>query len=183
MKSEVIPCYLNKNHMDFLELAKSRYSCRMYSDRPVEKEKIELLLKAAQSSPSAKNLQPCHIWLVKSEKALSRMRAIHSLYKAPLALILGYDREKSWVRDFDKKNHGEIDASIMSAHIILEAQQLGLGSTWIGHFDPEKLAESFPELAGYEITAVLAIGYKAALCVPAPMHIVRKSTEKFTTEL
>ena len=169
--------------MDFIELAKGRYSCRMYSDTPVEKEKIELLLKAAQSSPSAKNLQPCHIWLLKSDEALAKMRAVHNLYKAPVALVLGYNKDKAWVRDFDGKNHGEIDAAIMSAHIILEAHQLGLGSTWIGHFDPEKLRESFPEFDGYEITAVLAIGYKAALSLPAPMHIIRKSVEKFTTEL
>ena len=47
--------------MDFLRLAKERYSCRSFSTKEIEKEKIEKILEAAKSAPTARNLQPQRI--------------------------------------------------------------------------------------------------------------------------
>lgn len=49
----------------------------------------------------------------------------------------------------DGKNHGEIDASIACAQIMLQAADLGLGTTYVGMFDPDKLLAAFPEMAGW----------------------------------
>ena len=58
--------------MDFQALAAQRYSLRKYSDRPVEDEKLQLILQAAQSAPTAHNLQPQRIFVLRSAQALEK---------------------------------------------------------------------------------------------------------------
>ena len=63
-------------------------------------------------------------------------------------LLVAYDPEAAWKREDDGKNHGEIDAAIAVTQMMLQAADLGLGTTYVGMFDPEKLHAAFPELAG-----------------------------------
>ncbi|MGN0710083.1 MAG: nitroreductase family protein, partial [Anaerovoracaceae bacterium] len=58
---------------DFMELARSRYSLKKYSDRKIKDEDIEKILEAAQIAPTAKNMQPQHIYVMRSEEALAKM--------------------------------------------------------------------------------------------------------------
>lgn len=156
--------------MDFLELAKARWTCRSYDARPVEQDKVDKLLEAMRLAPTAKNLQPQHIWVLTSEDALSRVRTTTPCtYGAPLVFIIAYDPKAAYTRD-DGKNFGEIDSSIVGTHLILEAEQLGLGGTWIGAYDAALLRETFPELAGFTDVGLFAIGYPAADAAPAPRH-------------
>ena len=97
--------------------------------------------------------------------------------------MVGCRKEEAWVRGYDGKNGAETDAAIVGTHIILAAADLDLGSTWVGSFDPVKLAEAFPETAGYEITALFAIGHPAENAGPSERHSLRKSMEEFTSEL
>ncbi|MBO7536545.1 MAG: nitroreductase family protein, partial [Bacilli bacterium] len=88
--------------MDFLELAKSRYSCRRFSDRQVEDEKIEKLLEAARLAPTAVNFQPQRIIVVKSEEALNKLKkGISPNLNPTLAFIISYDKNACWVREYD----------------------------------------------------------------------------------
>lgn len=57
---------------DFQTLAHERYSCRRFSERPVEEEKIEAILGAAACAPSAVNKQPWHAWLLTSPKDVQK---------------------------------------------------------------------------------------------------------------
>lgn len=169
--------------MDFLELAKTRWTCRSYDSRPVEQDKIDKLLEAMRLAPTAKNLQPQHIWVLTSEEALARVRTTtRCTYGAPLVLIVGYDPQAAYIRD-DGKNFGEIDSSIVGTHLILEAEQLGLGSTWIGAYDAALLHERFPELEGSVDVALFAIGYPAADAAPAPRHTESKSDDELVSYL
>ena len=59
--------------MDFLELAKERYSCRKMNEKSVEKEKMEKILQAGILAPTATNAQPYKIWVVESEDAKKRL--------------------------------------------------------------------------------------------------------------
>ena len=72
--------------------------------------------------------------------------------------------------DYDGKNFADVDASIVETHILLEIADLGLATTWIGHFDPEKLCELFPDMNGYSLTALFAVGYAAEDASPAMAH-------------
>lgn len=169
--------------MSFLDLAKERWTCRKYSDKPVEQEKLDAVLEAARLAPTAKNIQPVQVWVVRSEEALARLnQTTRCLYGAPVGLIVAYDPAQAYKRD-DNKNYGDIDASIVTTHIILEAYEQGLGSTWIGAFDQPKVQQLFPELGGYQSLALVALGYPADDAKPAPRHFERKPLEDFATKL
>ena len=53
---------------NFLDLAKERYSVRKFTDKPIEKDKLEKILEAAKVAPTAKNLQPVKIYVLQSEE-------------------------------------------------------------------------------------------------------------------
>lgn len=167
----------------FLELAEKRFSCREFNNHPVAAVKVMKILDAARLAPSARNLQPTHIWVLSSDEALGRIRPVHQLFGAPIGFMVGYKKEEAWVRACDGKNEGETDAAIVGTHIMLAAADMDLGCTWIGSFDPAKVAEAFPETAGYVITALFAVGHPAAHAEPSERHSQRKSMEEFVTEL
>lgn len=170
--------------MDFLELSQKRYSCRKFSDRPVEKEKIAKIIEAARNAPSAVNFQPIHVWIVSSPRRLDDIKECTKYhFDAPCVLIFGYKEEEAWTRKFDGKNFGDVDATISATQAMLEIENLGLGSTWVGFFDPAKAKEKFPEADGYVITALFPFGYPADDAEPAPQHNIRKTVEEFATEL
>ena len=74
--------------MSFIEIAKKRYSVRNYSDRKVEKEKLEKILQAAHVAPTAANLQPVRLLVVESKKVLEKIGKGANFYGAPLAIIV-----------------------------------------------------------------------------------------------
>ncbi len=163
-------------------IAKGRFSCRKFKNTPLTDIQIKHILEAARLAPSAKNNQPVHVWVVKSEEALSKLKsASNYLYGAPVVFMVGCNPEEAWVRQCDGKNGGDVDAAIAGTHIMLEATALGLGSVWVGSFDPSKIREVFPETAGYEIVALFPVGTPDA--EESPNHGKRKPLEEFASEL
>lgn len=77
--------------MEFLELAKKRYSVRAYDDRPVEKEKLDKILEAAHVAPTAANLQPVKLIAVQKKEQLNKLAKAANIYHAPLAIIVCAD--------------------------------------------------------------------------------------------
>ena len=167
----------------FLELAGKRFSCREFSILPVSPSKKAKILEAARLAPTACNKQPVHVWALSSKEALERIRPIHQLFGAPLVFMVGCKKDEAWVRGCDGKNGAETDAAIVGTHIMLEAADVDLGCTWVGSFDPVKIAEAFPVTAGYEITALFAVGRFSDTAMPSERHSIRKSMEEFATEL
>ncbi|MGP1575736.1 nitroreductase family protein [Selenomonas sp.] len=160
--------------MSFLDLAKKRYSCRKISARPVEDEKLQKILEAGDLAPTAHNNQPFHIWLLESAEAMQKVSQTTSfIFGAPVAFVVGSKAESAWVRPFDKKNFADVDASIAATHIMLAIEDLGLGTTWVAHFDAPKLKELFPEMADYELVAIFPVGYPAEDAAPSPRHTER----------
>src|SRR5690554_1139628 len=99
--------------MNFLHLAKKRYSCRLYKDLPVEKEKLEYVLEAGRVAPTAKNLQPHRVLVLQKKENLEKLSEAARIYDAPVALVVCKDKNDSWVRPLDGKEHGDVDASIV----------------------------------------------------------------------
>ena len=145
--------------MNFIELAKKRCSVRKYTAQPVEAEKLEKILEAAHVAPPAANRQPVHLIAVQSKEGLSGVGKAANIYNAPLAIIVCADRDKAWVRPYDSKQVGDIDASILTDHMMLQATELGLGSVWICYFKPDVLREEFHLPANLEPVNILAVGY------------------------
>ena len=116
--------------MDFITIAKQRMSVRDYKETKVEPEKLEQILEAAHVAPTAANLQPIRLIAVQSEEGLAKISKAANIYGAPLAIIVCADHDKAWVRPFDQKQTGDIDASILTDHMMLQATELGLGTVW-----------------------------------------------------
>ena len=170
--------------MEFLQLSEARYSLRKFSDRPVEAEKLAAILEAGRNAPTAHNLQPQRIFVLRSPEALEKAddcTAAH--FHPPVILVVAYDPEAAWKRETDGKNHGEIDASIAATQMMLEAADLGLGTTYVGMFEPEKLLAAFPEMAGLCPIAMLPLGYPAEGAHPSRLHADRKPLEELVKYL
>lgn len=145
--------------MSFLELAKKRYSVRSYTPQKVEEEKLDKILQAAHAAPTAANLQPVRLIAVQSKEGLEKIGKAANIYGAPLAIIVCADHNKAWVRPFDKKQTADIDASILTDHMMLEAAELGLGSVWVCYFKPDIIKKEFELPDNLEPINILAIGY------------------------
>ena len=161
--------------MEILDLMKQRFSVRSYDSRKVEKEKLEEILKAAQAAPTAVNNQPVRLLVIESEEALTKLKeCTNSHYNAPLAILCCYDSDSCWVRPYDQKKSGEVDASIVCTHMMLKAWDLGIGSVWVMHFDPERIKEEFHIPENLVPVSLLVMGYASKDCVPNPRHAQRK---------
>ena len=109
--------------------------------------------------PTAASLQPVHLIAVQSEDGLAKIGKAADIYSAPLAIIVCADRNKAWVRPFDQKQTGDIDASILTDHMMLQAAELGLGSVWVCCFKPDVLCREFGLPASLESVNIPVIGY------------------------
>ena len=83
--------------MDFAKLSAERYSLRKYSDRPVEAEKLAAVLEAGRNAPTAHNLQPQRIFVLRSPEALEKADACTAAhFHPPVILVVAYDPEAAW---------------------------------------------------------------------------------------
>lgn len=145
--------------MNFLGIAKSRYSVRSYSDKKVEQEKLDKILLAAHVAPTAANLQPVRLIAVQSDEGLNKIGKSANIYGAPLAIIVCSEHNKAWTRPFDGKQTVDIDASILTDHMMLEATELGLGTVWICYFKADIIKREFNLPNNLEPINILAVGY------------------------
>ncbi|MDE6150044.1 MAG: nitroreductase family protein, partial [Ruminococcus sp.] len=125
--------------MSFSQLIQKRYSVRNYTTQQVEEEKLNAILEAGRLAPTAANLQPVKVIVVKSCEAMTKIKKAANIYNAPLALIVCADHKTAWTRPFDEKQTTDIDATIITDHMMIQATELGLGSVWICYFKPDVL--------------------------------------------
>ncbi len=145
--------------MNFIELAKKRHSCRSYSDRKVERQKLDLLLEVARVAPTGANVQPQKLIVVQSEEGLAKISKATNIFNAPLAIIVCGDTDKAWTRPFDKKQITDIDVSIVTSHMMLQATELGLDTVWVCYFKPDVIKAEFDLPENLEPINILVIGY------------------------
>ena len=170
--------------MDFMTLAADRYSVRKFKDTPVEQEAINKILQAAALSPTACNNQPQKIFVLRSKEALEKLKkCTDSHFNAPLAFIVCYDKSICWKRPFDGKESGDIDASIVTTHMILEAASIGIGSTWVMYFKPDVLKEVFELPDSIVPVSVIPMGYAADDAKPAERHALYRDPGEIITTL
>lgn len=170
---------------DFLTLAAERYSVRKFTAAPVEQEKIEKILEAANLAPTACNYQPQKIYVVQSEQMRQALAtATPCTFNAPVVFAVGYDKERS-AKGMIRPGHdfGDTDAAIVCTHMMLESKQLGLGSCWVGYFSEEKVAAALGIPEGIAIRDLLPVGYEADDSKPAAMHSKYRSSEEMVAFL
>lgn len=157
--------------MNFTQLAKDRFSVRKFSDRGVEKETLLQILEAGRVAPTAVNYQPQRILILDSKENLEKLKECTPYhFHAPMALLVCYDTTASWKRSYDQEDMGPVDASIVTTQMMLKAAELGLGTTWVGHFDPAAIRTAFDIPEELIPVALLPLGYPREDCVPHPLH-------------
>lgn len=170
--------------MDFQEVLKRRYSCRAFAGREIEGEKLERILEAGRIAPTAVNKQPVHIWAVSNRDTLEAIKGVtRSNYGAPLLLVVGCRPADAWVRRYDGKNGADVDAAIVATYLMLAAENEGLATLWVGSFDPSLLKDILPDTDGYELVAMINVGYPAPDSVPSQMHGERKPVGDLVTKV
>ncbi len=139
-----------------------RRSVRRYQPgRPVEHDKITLLLKAAMAAPSACNLQPWEFIVVDNPDALDKLKdSIHPehgrSYNAPAAIVVCSNTNYiPWEGD------GAMDCSAAIENMLLAATAMGLGAVWIGAADSATLRQLFDIPAPVAVISVVLVGYPA----------------------
>ena len=169
---------------DFLTLAKERFSVRKFAKQSVSQDVIERILLAGQAAPTACNFQPQHVFVLQSEEALAKLRqCTRCHFDASLAMLVCYDSLQSWKRKFDGQDSGWVDASIVTTHLMMEAWDQGVGSTWVMYFDPEAIKTEFALPENLIPAALLVMGYPAGDAEINPLHNQKKPLNETVTYL
>lgn len=153
--------------MDFFEIIQARRSIRLFKDLPVEPEKLQAILQAVNSAPSAGNLQGYEVLLItRLEQRQALVQAAlgqEFLAQAPLDLVFCANPERSAVK-YGKRGrqlYSVQDATIACTYAMLAATALGLATVWVGAFDDEGVRRAVGIPAGLLPVAVLPVGYAA----------------------
>jgi nitroreductase len=170
--------------MNFLELVKARHSVRHYLKRPVEREKIELLVESVRLAPSASNSQPWTLIIVDDpvlkeqvaratfSKALSFNRFT---LEAPVIAVLVVEKPKvitqigGWLKG---REFPLIDIGIAAEQFCLQAVELELGTCMLGWFDEGKVKKLLSIPRGKRVGLLITLGY------PDPDHPVHPKKRK-----
>ena len=164
----------------YLDLMEARYSVRSFSDEPVSEEDLACILRAAQLSPSARNLQPVRLCVVQSPEGLAKIdECTKCRYGAQAVVIGAFDtKASSKGLGFEAGDFGNIDACIALTNMANAATAAGLGSCWVGAYDPKALRERFCVPDDYALVDLLMLGHPAADAEPSPRHAQRIPIEQ-----
>jgi nitroreductase len=149
--------------MEFLELARRRFSVRKYKNLPVEEEKLACVFEAARIAPSAHNKQPVRLVVLRDGALRKRVDALYErewLAEAPVVVAVCGDHGQSWKRE-DGKDHCDVDAAIAIDHMMLAAAELGLGTCCVCNFSAAQCAAVLGLPSELEPVALVPIGYPA----------------------
>ena len=161
--------------MEFREVIRNRFSCRKYSDRPIEPEKLAAILEAGRLAPTAKNLQEQRIYVIRSAEVLAKIDiATPCRFGAPVVIAVAFDKSNVYTYPGGMKTSGDEDATIVATHMILAAADEGVDSCWVNFLDPEALAADLGLPENEEILMVMDLGYAAEGAGPLPNHSSRK---------
>lgn len=164
--------------MSFQELVQKRYSVRKYDPRPVEEEKLRLILEAGRLAPTAVNYQPQRIIALQGSDLEKLAGCTPCLFGQTLVLIVCYDRAESW-KNRSGKDIGDVDGTIVLTQMLYQAEELGLSSLIVGVYKEPLLRERFSIPDNWEVVSMLMLGYAAEDAQPhAQMHSSRKPLEQ-----
>ena len=172
--------------MEFLELMQQRYAVRNFDTKQVEKEKLDKILQAGRLSPTSVNEQPQRIFVLKSDDALAKVRRVCKYaFNAPVVLLICYDKDVSWKADKygDEFDSGEMNCSIVTTAMMLQATELGLGTLWVRGYHTQDIIDIFDLPQNIVPVCMLDVGYPAQDSKPSSKHFTRLSLEETVSEL
>ena len=157
--------------MNFFELAAKRYSVRKFKNEHLEQSVVDKILQAGHLAPTGCNNQPQRILVLNNDSSIEKLKKCTKChFDAPTAMLVCYNKDECWTRKYDGKTCGVADACIVTTHMMLAAFEMGVGSTWVMHFDPKAMRETFLIPHNIEPVALLVMGYPAEDAEPADFH-------------
>lgn len=161
--------------MEFTKVVAERYSCKNFSTRKVEAEKLTEILEAGRLAPTAKNFQEQRIYVLQSEERLAKLDKVTPCrYGAPTCLVVAFDKNSVFTYPGGKRDSGVEDAAIVATHLMLAAANAGVDSCWLNFFDPDELAKELGLPENEEVLMILDLGYAAEGAGPLANHGSRK---------
>ena len=142
------------------EILEKRFSCRSFLDKDIEEEKINKILDAGILAPTACNFEPERIIVLRDKDIINKLNdATRYTFNAPLIFVICYDKNVSWKRRYDNKDHGDIDASIVATNMVLMATSLDLGTCFVASFDEKKVKDILGLPDNYIVSLMIPTGY------------------------
>jgi len=148
--------------MTLLDTIRRRYSCRAYQERPIEKEKLDILFEAARLAPSAKNTQDWRFVVVidkETKRQVAETTNRPDVFEKAGVIIAACSNSDYVMRC--GQAIGPIDIAIALEHIALQATELGLATCWIGSFYTEKVRTILGIPDDIAIIELMTVGYPA----------------------
>lgn len=150
--------------MDFYKVIEARESIRNYDpEKKISDEILNRILNAGRIAPSAVNFQPWEFLVIKSDMMLKKVKEAYDkpwFNDAPYILAIKGTRKKAWTRQSDGYNSLETDLTIAMDHIILAAENEGIGTCWIAAFKPDILRKALQLQENEEVFAITPLGYQ-----------------------
>ncbi|MCL2421029.1 MAG: nitroreductase family protein [Defluviitaleaceae bacterium] len=176
--------------MEFNDVIKNRYSVRKFTDEKVSQALINEILETGRLAPSGNNNQPTIVYVLDEEKIgrlkesakTKETRISPAAFKSKQAFLICYDKTKEVKRPTDKFAFGITDSSIVTTYMMLKITELGLGSVWVGYFNPVSVKETLEISDNHEVSAILTFGHIHKNSKPDPKS-GRKPIENFKMEL
>jgi nitroreductase len=151
--------------MKFNELAEKRVSIRSYESKPVSKALLNTVLEAGRLAPSACNLQPLQFVVVQKKENLAALADCYPgdwFRSAPAVIAVCALPSKAWKRrHYDDRSYADVDAAIAADHMALAAADIGLGTCWVGAFDPKAVRSVLNIPRSAEPLIMLTLGHPA----------------------
>ncbi len=149
--------------MKVLEVIRNRRSVRKYKDKPIPEEALLRVLEAARLAPSGSNLQPWKFIIVKDKTLKEKLAQASArqffMAEAPIIIVGCGFPDNCYARMGRYMKSWSVDVTIALDHLILQAQEEGLGTCWIGAFEEEEIKEIRNVPEGVKILALTPLGY------------------------
>ena len=150
--------------MDFIDVINTRNSVRKYDDKTVEDEKINEILECARLAPSWANKQGWHFIVIKNAAKVAALTKAAGLVNrwlknVPAMIVACGDPSNSGHRA--GIDYIFIDVAIAMEHVVLAANNLGLGTCWIGYFDENGIKKELGIPDEIRVIALTPLGYPA----------------------
>ena len=146
---------------NFLEIIRTRRSCRSYKPDQITDEQLNAVLEAGTYAPTSRGLQSPFIVAVQNDALKARLAKMNAevmgvttnpYYDAPTYVLVFVPSDAP---------NGVQDASLVLENMMLAAHAQGLGSCWIGSFDKEKTHSLLELSAETEVVYLISVGYPA----------------------
>ena len=157
--------------MEYFDLIKERFSVRSFKEEKLSDKDIETILNAGHLAPTGCNNQPQRVYVLQSDDAIEKLKGCTKChFNAPTAMLVCYNKDEVWRRKYDGKSSGVVDASIVATHMMLAAADIGVGTTWVMHFDPNAMIQTFEIPENIIPVALLVMGYLSDNAKPLGLH-------------